>query len=435
MASKKKQTDHSFTSLRIIGGRAQKWLARAREMKRARPKPEEEDASGDERPGGAVEVTVELSLGSVVRSALSVIAIGLGVLMLYMLLDKIVLLILAIFVAVVIDPGVEALKRWGVPRGFGVLLHYFVALFLLIFLLVSLVPVMAEQIQQIAAFMSEQVNLFLADPHISLPFLTADVNMRLTYVIQSTLQTLSINQFTDAMQQLGQNMATTAQGSLQVAAQVAGSVLDFVLNLILILVLAFFLQLEKRKVIAWLRSFLPWSFRPYVDDKSEAIQWKLAEWARGQLLLCLSVMVMVLLALTILRMPYALTLAILSGFTEFIPVIGPLLAAIPAILIGITQQGFFWGLVIISVYYVIQWCENNLLVPLIMKRTVGLSPITILFSMLVGISFPSVIHPVIGLILSIPLATILSLFLEDWRAYRLRRTLKGTPPAASAGTD
>jgi predicted PurR-regulated permease PerM len=67
---------------------------------------------------------------------------------------------------------------------------------------------------------------------------------------------------------------------------------------------------------------------------------------------------------------------------------------------------------------VIQWCENNLLVPLIMKRAVGLSPIAIIASMLIGMSFPAFLHPILGLLLAIPATTIVALFLEDWHAIR-----------------
>ncbi len=128
---------------------------------------------------------------------------------------------------------------------------------------------------------------------------------------------------------------------------------------------------------------------------------------------------LVFLALVILRMPYALTLAILAGFTELIPVIGIFIAAIPAVLIALTQQGIVWALMLACIYYIVQWCEGNLLVPLIMKRTVGLSPIIILLAMLAGVSFPGLIHPVLGIMLSIPLATVLAVFLEDWRERRM----------------
>ena len=77
-----------------------------------------------------------------------------------------------------------------------------------------------------------------------------------------------------------------------------------------------------------------------------------------------------------------------------------------------------WALIVAGVYYVIQWCENNLLVPLIMKRAVGISPIAIMFAMLVGVSFPAIVHPILGLLLAVPATTIIVIFLEDWRKSR-----------------
>ena len=416
MTNSRKKPLVPFTSFRILGEKAQQLLKKARELQ-ARDTTDKHEAI-PLPPEKYPVVEVHLSLRSIVRAAFAILAIVTGVFLLYFVKDKIVILLLAVFVATILDPGIQALQRFRVPRGVAILLHYFVALFLFVFLLVSLIPIIADQIQQIAVFTSEQVNEFLKHPHISFPFLGPEVNTRLTIFVQNTLQNLSITQFTDALQRLSQNLATTAQGSLLLAAQLAGSVVNFFVNLVLILVLAFFMQLEKEKIILWLRGFVPGHYRLYVHDKAEAIQWKLSQWVRGQLILCFSIGVLVLLALTILRVPYALTLGILAGFTEFIPVVGPLLAAIPAVLIAMTQQGFVWGVVIAAVYYVIQWCENNLLVPLIMRRAVGLSPIAIMFAMLTAISFPSIIHPILGVILAIPVTTIISLFLEDWRTFR-----------------
>ncbi len=408
-----------FTSLRIIGEKAQKLLAKARSMQQRQTmtgEPEEVLPEED-----VPEVTVHLSISSIAKATFTILAIGTGVMLIWLLQDKIVLLLLAVFVAVIIDPGVQFLRRLGIPRGLGVLLHYFIALFLLFFLLISLVPLIATQLIDLAGLINLEVNQFLQHPQISIPFLSGTANAELTRLVESALQNLSITRFADALNQFGQNLASATQSSLLIAAQLAGSVVNFFVNLIVILVMAFFIQLEKEKIIAWIKGFLPWHYRPYIDNKSEAIQTKMAQWARGQLVLCLSIGLMVFLALTILQMPYALTLGILAGFTEFIPVIGPLLAAIPAVLIAGTQQGFFQALIVAAIYYAIQWCENNLLVPLIMKRAVGLSPLAIMFAMLVGVSFPTVIHPVLGVILSIPTTTIIALFLEDWRMHHRKR--------------
>ena len=412
-----KDSSQAFTSLRIIGRKAQKLFAKAkqggiREQKRtSTPLP----AAPEQE-----EILVHLSIQSAVKATFAIVAIVVGVFLTYFLRDKLILLFLAVFVSIVLDPGVHAMKRIGIPRGIAILLQYFVAVFLILFLLISLIPIISVQLQQIALFISQEANAFLADPTISLPLFTEEVNARLTVLVQTTLQDLSIDRFTDALQRFGQDLSTAAQSWLRIAAQLAGSVVNFFVNMVIVLVLAFFIQIEKEKIVSWLRGFLPRRFRPYLDNKSEAVHMKIGQWARGQLLLCLSIGFLVFLALIILRMPYALTLAILAGFTEFIPVVGPFIAAVPAVLIALTQEGFIWALVLAVVYYIIQWCENNLLVPLIMKRAVGLSPVAIIFAMLVGVSFPSVIHPVLGIILSIPTTTIIALFLEDWREAHAR---------------
>lgn len=422
MPKKNSKNAEHFTSFRIIGEKAQKLLARARDTMQKENGFSKKSIESDGPTNALPEMMISISIKSVALATLTILGIVLGVFLLWLLQDKLILMFLGLFVAVLVDPGVRALKNLGVPRGLGILIHFFVALFLFAFLVVSLIPIVADQLQSLAFSINQQVNAFLAAPKIWLPLVSEQVNAQLTMIVQSTLRDHSILQFTDALRQMGQDLSTAAQGSFNFAIYLAGSVFNFFVNLVVVLVLAFFLQLEKEDIMGWARGVLPWSMRSYMNDKTEAITWKLGQWVRGQLLLCLSIGVLVFLALLILRMPYALTLALLAGFTEFIPVVGPFIAMIPAVLIGLTQNGLFWGLVVAAVYYVIQWCENNLLVPLIMKRTVGLSPTVTMFAMMVGVSFPSVIHPILGIILSIPLTTILAIFLEDWSSHR-RRTM------------
>lgn len=417
MTPNKKQSKASFTSLRIIGKKAQRIIEGARKndgsSKSSQPRLP--------RRGDCEEVVMHISGKSVLKAAFMILAVFTGAWLVIQVRDKLIILFLAMFIAAVIDPGVEMLERVGIPRGLAVLIQYFVALFLLLFLVVSLIPIIATQLQEIALLMSVKVNTFLANPEISLPLISESVNQQLTVMLQTTLQDLSIDKFTDALQQLGQNLSSAAQQSVSFAVQIAGSVANFFITMIVVLVLAFFMQLEKENVVRWFLSFFPHKYRLYVTGKSEAVHSKIAQWARGQLILCFSIFLLTLIALLILRMPYALTLAVLAGFCEFIPAVGPFIAAVPAILIGLTQGGFIWGLILIGMYYVIQWCENNLLVPLIMRRAVGLSPIAILFSMMIGISFPDTIHPILGVMLAIPTTTIISIFLEDWRMHEMEK--------------
>lgn len=412
MSKRTTPPSRAFTSLQILSKKAQSLLRRARKA-----------AEEGGKNGGVAHlphtkpcesIVVHISIRSIVRAAFAVLAIACGTWVVFHLRDKILLLLLGIFVAVVIDPGVTALQRFRIPRGLAILIHYIVAIVLILFLFFSLIPIVAQQLQQIALYISAEVNAFLGDPRITLPLISDESNLRLTVLVQNTLRDLSIYEFTDALQSLGQNLATAAQGSLKFVAELAGSVARFVAALTIVLVLGFFLQLDKERIVRWVRSLLPHTILPYIDVKFEAIHVKIGQWARGEALLMFSIFTLTLLALIILRMPYALTLALLAGFCEFLPAIGPMIAAVPAVLIALSQQGFVWALIVAGVYYVIQWCENNLLVPLIMKRAVGLSPIAILFAMLVGVSFGDTIHPVLGIMLAIPTTTIIAIFLRDF---------------------
>jgi predicted PurR-regulated permease PerM len=409
--SKRTSPARAFTSFRILSEKAQGLLRKARKAAAANGG---KTASVKLPPRQQINaMLIHISVRSVVKAAFAVLAVAAGTWVLFHLRDKILLLMLGVFVAVVIDPGVTALERFRVPRGVAILIHYVIVLLLILFLFISLIPIIALQLQQIAIFISAEANAFLADPLIVLPLVSDGTNARLTLLVQNALQELSIYQFTDALQSLGQNLATAAQGSLRFVAQLAGSVARFMATLIIVLVLGFFLQIEKERILRWVRSLFPKNMLPYIDGKAEAIHVKIGQWARGEALLMFSIFSLTLLALIILRMPYALTLAVLAGFCEFIPAMGPLLAAIPAVLIALSSQGFVWAAVVMGVYYVIQWCENNLLVPLIMKRAVGLSPIAILFAMMVGVSFGNTIHPVLGIMLAIPITTIIAVFLRD----------------------
>jgi len=415
---RKPRTETAFTSIRVIGKKAQDMLQRARESLIAEEKEEKQTPLNTQRKRAPTVIT--LSVKSVVQAAFAILAIAIGSFLIFNLRHKILLLMLAVFIATVIDPGVHRMKRWGIPRGVAILVHYFIALFAFLFLIISFIPIIATQLQDIASNISRDLTPFMANPHIQVPLLPAEANVQLNRLLETTMQNLSLDYFTTSLQQAGQNLSDVAQESVRLAARVAGSVVNFVISMILVLVLAFFMQLEKERILYWIRGFLPHKYRTYVDLKSEAIHTKIGQWVRGELLLMFSIFLLTFVALSILRIDYALTLAVLAGFCEIIPAIGPIIASVPAMLIGGTQEGLIWVPILGGVYYAIQWTENNLLVPIIMRRAVGLSPIAILFAMMVGISFPDTIHPILGVILAVPATTVITIFLEDWREIHSR---------------
>ena len=362
----------------------------------------------------------ELSTQSAVQATLAILAIIVGTLFVVALQHVIVLLLLGVFVATIMDPGVRLLKKWRVPVSLAILLHYILFIAVALFLVFSLVPVIAEQIGGIATLANTEVQRLLTERTIEIPLLSQEMNVRLTIMLRSALRNLALTG-PDALQQLSAYLSSFTAGSVQFLTGLAGSVFTFLRDLLLVLVCAFFLQLERDHLTEWFTRLFPRRMWPYVSQKTHQINQKLGQWIRGQLLLCLVIAALAFVILVILRVPYALTLALLAGFTEFIPYVGPLIGAVPGVMIALAHGGFLWALVVAAAYYLIQFSENNFIVPLIMKHSVDISAVAILFAMLVGVSFPTIVHPVLGLLLSIPLASIVGIFLDDVRAWQKAR--------------
>ena len=138
------------------------------------------------------------------------------------------------------------------------------------------------------------------------------------------------------------------------------------------------------------------------------MQEKLGAWLRGQIILMIVVGVLTYIGLLILGVKYALVLAIFAGIAEIVPYAGPIIAAVPAIGIGLTMSPFK-GMIVALLYFGIQQIENAVLTPKIMQKSVGLNPVVSLFALMVGFKFAGLV----GALLAIPVATIVAVFLRD----------------------
>ena len=135
---------------------------------------------------------------------------------------------------------------------------------------------------------------------------------------------------------------------------------------------------------------------------------KIGKWMQGQLLLGVLIGVLVYLGLTILGVPYALLLAVLAALFELIPLFGPILASIPAIALGFLQS-FSLGFMVVGLYVIIQQFENHLIYPLVVRKVVGVSPILVIISLIVGAKLAGFL----GLILAVPIAAAIVEFTDD----------------------
>lgn len=138
------------------------------------------------------------------------------------------------------------------------------------------------------------------------------------------------------------------------------------------------------------------------------IEDKLGAWLRGQIALSLIIGVLSYLVLFILGVPYALPLAIVAGVLEVVPTIGPIIASIAPIIIAYTISPLLALMVGIS-FFIIQQLENNLIVPQVMKRAVGLNPLIVILAVAIG----SRLLGIAGALLAVPITVVVQIIIED----------------------
>ena len=350
---------------------------------------------------------VAISTSSVVKAAAAVLALLALSVFLIEIHSIIILFLIAGFLATTMEPAVARLRSFGLPRGLGVILMYILFFIFFGLVLSAFVPILTKEIPNLAtqllAYAQNTLGIdttYISSYFSDLEFFFSDIQSNLTGLTDGQIQA-----GVSALMNLGANTFSVLQS-------VAGGLF----SIGFMLVISFFMVLEEDGIKRFLMQLFPRKYHGYIVEKAQLIETKFGEWFRGQLLLMLSMGTLTFIMLKILGVQYPLSLSLLAAFAELLPYIGPILALIPALIIAFSQDGMVFAGIVLGAYLVLQQIEGNVLVPLIMKRAVGLSPVVIIFAMLVGASFPNVINPIVGLILAVPVATALSVFVMDYAA-------------------
>lgn len=192
---------------------------------------------------------------------------------------------------------------------------------------------------------------------------------------------------------------------------VVGNVFSNTFFVITTLFFGFYFLLEKNVLHKLLAAFFNEKKIHELTIVTGLAEKRMSSWFWGELALMTTVGVLTYIGLTILGFKYALPLALLAGILEVVPNVGPIISAIPAVLIGFSVSNF-QGFAALALYIIVQQLENNLIVPVIMKRAVGLNPIVTLIALIVG----GKLGGVIGVLLAIPAY----LFIEALLSYILK---------------
>lgn len=321
-------------------------------------------------------------------------AVVLGLLVLAGAAARVLLLIfISILLASALEPIVLSLRgRLRLRRGPTILAVYLVFFVAVIGFALLIVPAALAQAQRIVA---------------SLPPVLDELRVQIADLRPMALSE-SLTALVDAV---AVNFEPAPPPDPDEVVEVGTAVAEAAIALATILTLVFFWLVENARLQRYALAYLPASRRAGARRAWNEIEKRLGLWVRGQLILMGAIGVATGIAYTILGVPGAVILGLIAAIAEAIPIIGPLLGAIPAILVAATISPEL-ALTVAGVYAVLQLIEGSVLVPLVMRNSIGISPFLVLVSLLVG----GAAAGLIGALIAVPIAAAVEIVLSRLQA-------------------
>ena len=322
---------------------------------------------------------IEISFLSIIKVAIVLI----GLVFLWQIRDILLLFFIVLVIVAALSPVVD---KWSqkMNRIVAVTLIYIIMLTIIAGASAIIFPPLVEQTQQLAIKLPDYLYKIFPD-------------------FGNWREVISLSQA---------GLSKTAQEISQFGMKIYSATVGLFGGLIAIftiIILTFYLLLEQNGVKKFVLDYLPIENRERVIIVAQKIGIKMGGWLRGQLMLGIIIGIIDGVGLSIFGVEYALTLGVWAGFTELIPYIGPVLGAIPGVLLAFVASPLL-GVIVLAFYIVVQQIEASFLVPKIMQKAVGLSPVIIIIAILIGAK----IAGLAGVILSIPAAAIISVIFTEW---------------------
>jgi predicted PurR-regulated permease PerM len=303
-----------------------------------------------------------------------------------------ILAFISILLASALEPIIERVRtRLPLGRGATILLVYAAFFATVLALAFVVVPIAVDQAERVL----EALPLFLERTRVWAEGLRP-----------AALAT-SVTAVVDSLDSLRQpRIAPDAED----VAEVGGIVIEAVVALGLVLTLVFFWLVEHARLQRYVLAFVGPDERAGARDSWNDIESRLGMWVRAQLILMGTIGLATTIAYTAIGLPAAVLLGLIAAFAEAIPIVGPLLGAIPAVLVAATVSPET-ALLVLVVYVLIQAVEGAVLVPAVMRNTVGISPWLVLLSLLIG----GAAAGIIGAFLAVPLVASLEIILARFQ--------------------
>lgn len=335
-------------------------------------------------------VELKIKPAQVALAGLTLLAVIGAVLLVFRLIDLLILVFVALVIAATLRPMVAYLQRRRIPKALALALIYLSILGAIVGMFVLVIPALVDQGGALVR---------------SLPKLYSDLVVSLENNPIEAIRTLP--QRLPTGDQLDSQLQAVSSSILSGALGISISVLAFLTQVISIIVLSIYLTLDQSRLERFWLSLAPSARRPQLLSIWRESESRLGGYVRGELLLMMSIGAISSIGYLVIGLPFPLALGVLAGLLEFVPMVGPILGAIPAIIVAlsISPQA---ALLVIAFTAVVQMAENNVLVPRLMGRSVGVSPIMVILAVF---AFTSLLG-FTGAFLAIPLAAILQVLMD-----------------------
>ena len=331
----------------------------------------------------------------IILGTLVVLLVVVAFLLLYRFRLVAVIVFSGIVVSMAMAPSIDWLHQHGLSRSVSVILIYLVLLIALISFIVLLVPPIIEQLTATAPqiekyYLDLKMNL-QSSPLLALRQIASQLPTQINVMPVAAASPAA----SSALDTVGQALATL------------GTVLSGLLSLTAILLIGFDWTLEEDRALRTLISPLSNEKRESTREIFREIERRVGGYVRGQAIMALTIGVADLVIFLLFGLPAALAVALLAGLFEIIPVFGPTLGTIPAVIVAFSYDPAKVVWVVVA-GALVQLVENNVLAPRVMHKTVGVNPIVVLLAI---VAFGA-LFGFAGLLLAIPIAAIIQILLD-----------------------
>lgn len=345
------------------------------------------------------EVTISITAGTVLKT-LVILALAWFI---YTIRGIVLIVLTAIVIASAVEPGVAALVKRRLPRIIAVIFVYLCVFIVGFLLFYFFIPTLLTDFATFVGTWPTYLAIFTHSSNI------AQYAQMLGLPEPSSISANDLwNGIASAL-----SLNSAFGNAISAATTIFGGVFSFML----IVVFSFYFAVIETGVDDFLRIVVPRKHLKYVLGLWRRSQHKIGLWMQGQLLLGFLMGVLIYLMLTVFGVPNALILAVIAACFEIIPVFGPILAAVPAIMIAFVAGGVPLGIIVVFIYVIAQQFESQLIYPLVVSRVVGVPPLLVILALIIG----GELAGFLGIILSVPAAATIQELVRDLENGRLHQ--------------